>query len=135
MNLPYIAIVTDAKRVDLNRVFDAMGYGPETFIRKCCAPDPSATTATPPTHWLSSNASASDALVATLQAMTAGDLPALPDGVVWGENGVITAADAMAASNGSALHVYSAAGQIEPAQHAAAVLVSEGLQYVPDPAV
>jgi hypothetical protein len=39
----------------------------------------------------------------------------------------------MAASDGAVFHVYSAAGQIEPVDPVAAVLQSEGLQYVPDP--
>lgn len=131
MNLPYIAIVTDAQKTNLNLVFAAMGEGPETFTRKCCAIDPNATHETPPTHWLTSAAAATDSDVAMLQAMTEGNLPALPEGVVWGEDGVISAADAMAASDGSVFHVYSAAGDIEPADHAAAVLASEGLQFVP----
>jgi len=38
----------------------------------------------------------------------------------------------MAASDGSVFHVYSAAGDIEPVDHVAAVLASEGLQYAPD---
>ncbi len=135
MNLPYIALVTDAKRNDLNRVFAAMGWGPENFTRKCCAIDPAATSETPPTHWLTSAAGATSSDVAMLQAMTNGDLPILPMGVVWGENDVISAAEAMAACNGSVFHVYSAAGEIEPVDHVAAVLASKGLQYVPYPDV
>lgn len=132
MHLPFIAIVTDAHRTNLNLTFAAMGWGPETFTRKCCAINPSATPSTPSTHWLTSAAAATDSDVAMLQAMTGGNLPALPEGVVWGEDGVISAADAMAASDGSVFHVYSAAGDIEPVDHAAAVLASEGLQFVPD---
>lgn len=134
MNLPFIAIVTDAQKTNLNLTFAAMGWGPETFTRKCCAIDPSATPSTPPTHWLTSAAAATDSDVAMLQAMTEGNLPDLPPGVVWGEEGVISAADAMAATDGAVFHVY-AAGDIEPVDHAAAVLASEGLQYVPDPEI
>lgn len=132
MRLPYIALVTAAHRTNLNLVFQAMGWGPETFMRKVCVASPSATPSTPPTHWLSSNASASDADVGMINAMTEGNLPPLPDGTVWGEDGVISAADAMAASDGAVLQVYSAAGEIEPVDHVAAVLLSRGLQYVPD---
>lgn len=135
MNLPFIAIVTDAKKTDLNLVFNAMGWGPNTFTRKCCAISPSATHLTPPTHWLTSAAAATDSDVAMLQAMTNGDLPDLPEGVVWGVDGVISAADAIAACDGAVFHVYSAAGDIEPVDHAAAVLASEGLQYVPEPEI
>jgi hypothetical protein len=133
MNLPVVCIVTNAQKTNLNLVFEAMGMGPETFTRKCCAIDPNATDQTPPTHWLMSYVAATDSDVAIYQTMTAGNLPPLPQGVVWGVNGIISAADAMAASDGSVFHVYSAAGQIEPVDHCAAVLQSEGLQYVPDP--
>lgn len=133
MLLPFVAIVADAHKTNLNATLDAVGWGPESFTRKCCAINPSATFETPPTHWLCSAAAATDADVAMLQAMTQGDLPDLPEGVVWGENGVISAANAMAASGGSVFHVYSAAGDIEPVDHVAAVLATEGLQLVPDP--
>ena len=79
-----------------------------------------------------SHAGSTDSQVAIWQAMTQGNLPPLPDGTVWGEEGVISAADAMAASDGAVFHVYSAAGEIEPTDHVAAVLATEGLQYVPD---
>jgi hypothetical protein len=133
MNLPCVCIVTDAQKTNLNLTFAAMGMGPETFTRKCCAIDPGATDATPPTHWLMSYVGATDSDVAIYQEMTAGNLPPLPEGTVWGENGVISAANAMTASDGAVFHVYSAAGVIEPVDHVAAVLASEGLQYVPDP--
>ena len=132
MDLPFIAIVTAACKNDLNATLAAVGWGPESFTRKCCAIDAGATWGTTPTHYLTSAAAATDTDVAMLQAMTQGDLPDLPDGVVWGENGIISAAAAMACSDASVFHVYSAAGDIEPVDHAAAVLASEGLQYVPD---
>jgi len=132
MILPAICIVTDAQKTNINLVFAAMGFGPETFTRKLCAPTPTPTWQTAPTHWLMSAAGATDTDVATWQAMTAGNLPPLPEGVVWGADGVISAADAMAATDGAVFHVYSAAGDIEPTEHAAAVLQSEGLVFVPD---
>lgn len=133
MALGIVALITAAYRDDINLVFAARGMGPETFIRKVCAIDPLATPETPPTHWLSSNAAGSQDELNILTAMTEGDLPDLPDGVVWGEEGVISAADAMEASDGSVFQVYSAAGDIEPVDHVAAVLASRGLQYVPEP--
>lgn len=132
MLLPSVCIVTDAHRVNLNRVFQAMGEGPETFSRKLCAIDPSATSATPATHWLMSHAGSTDSQVSIWQAMTQGNLPPLPEGTVWGQDGVISAAEAMAAADAAVFHVYSAAGDIEPAVHVAAVLATEGLQYVPE---
>lgn len=133
MLLPFVAIVAAAHKTNLNATLAAVGWGPESFTRKCCAIDPLATTETPPTHWLTSHAGASDTDVAMLQAMTQGDLPVLPEGVVWGENGIISAADAMACSDGAVFHIYSAAGDIEPVAHIEAVLASEGLQFVPMP--
>lgn len=135
MALGIVCIVANAHKTNINLVFAARGLGPETFTRKLCAIDPGATTATPPTHWLMSNAGGDGAELAILQAMTLGDLPPVPNGTVWGENGVISAADAMAATDGAVFHVYSAAGDIEPVDHVAAVLASEGLQYVPEPDV
>lgn len=134
MALGIVCIVTDAQKTNINLVFAARGMGPETFTRKLCATG-AATPATPPTHWLMSMATGDATELAVLQAMTEGDLPDLPEGVVWGEDGVISAANAMAATAASVFHVYSAAGDIEPVDHVAAVLVSEGLQYVPEPEV
>lgn len=133
MALGIVCIVTDAQKTNLNLVFAARGLGPETFTRKLCAIDAGATWETAPTHWLMSNAAGDQAELDILTAMTGGDLPDLPDGVVWGENDVISAADAMAACDGAVFHVYSAAGDIEPVDHVVAVLASESLQYVPDP--
>lgn len=135
MQLPFVAVITNAKKNDWNRIGAAIGWGPETFTRKLCAINPGATSSTPPTHWLCSAAAATDSDVAMLQAMTHGDLPQPANGAVWGVEGVISAEDAMAASDGAVFHVYSAAGDIEPVDHVAAVLASEGLQYVPDPEV
>lgn len=133
MTIGIVCIVTDAKKDDNNRVFAARGMGLVTHTRKLCAIDPAATYETPPTHWLSSNAAGDATELAILQAMTLGELPSLPEGVAWGEDGVISEADAKAATDGSVFHVYSCAGDVEPVDHAAAVLLSEGLQFVPDP--
>ena len=135
MALGIVCIVTDAQKDNINLVFDARGLGPQTFTRKLCAVDPSATPDTAPSHWLMSNAAGSQDEVTILTAMTEGTLPTLPDGVAWGEDGVISAADALAATDGAVFQVYSAAGDIEPVDHVAAVLVSRSLQYVPDPEI
>lgn len=133
MTLGIVCIVTDAQKTDINLVFAARGLGPETFTRKLCAVDAGATWETVPTHWLMSNAAGDQAELDILTAMTGGTLPAPVEGTVWGVDGVISAADSMAACDGSVFHVYSAAGDIESVDHCAAVLASEGLQYVPDP--
>jgi hypothetical protein len=132
MSLGIVCIVTDAQKTNINLVFAARGQGSETFTRKLCAIDPGATDQTPATHWLMSNAAGSQEELNVLTAMTEGDLPPVPEGVVWGENGIISASGAMAATDGSVFQVYSAAGDVEPVDHAAAVLASRGLQLVPD---
>ena len=130
MALGIVCIVAAIHKTNLNLVFAARGMGPETFTRKLCAAG-AATPSTPATHYLMSLAGGDGMELAILQAMTQGDLPPVPEGVIWGQGGVISAADAMAACDGSVFHVYSAAGEIEPVDHCAAVLASEGLQYVP----
>lgn len=134
MALGIVCIIAAAFKTNLNLVFAARGMGPETFTRKLCAAG-AATPSTPATHYLMSLAGGDGEELAILQAMTQGDLPPVPDGVVWGQDGVISAADAMAASDGAVFHVYSAAGDIEPTEHVIAVLASEGLRYVPDPEI
>ena len=133
MALGIVLIVAENNVTDLNRVFAVRGMGPDNVTRKLCAVDPGATYETPATHRLMSDAAGDGTELAILQAMTQGDLPPLPEGVVWGEDGVISAADAMAACHGSVMQVYSCAGDVEPVDHVAAVLASRGLQFVPDP--
>ena len=135
MALGIVCIITDAQKDAINLVFVARGDGPETFTRKICAADPDATPETTPTHWLMSDANGDDAELSILMAMTQGNLPDLPDGVVWGEDGVISEADAIAATDGAVFQVYSAGGDIEPVDHVAAVLASRDLQYVPEPEI
>lgn len=134
MALGIVCIVTDAQKTNLNRVFAARGRGPETFTRKLCGIDPNATISTPPTHWLMSDAGSTQDELNMLTAMTQGDLPLVPQGTVWGENGVISASEAMAATDGTVLQVYSAAGDVDPEAHAAAILAGRGLQLAPTPA-
>lgn len=128
---PIICIVTDAARLDADLVFAAWGSGPTTFVRRL-TDDPAPTTSSTVTHWLMSNAGASVEYVAIVQAMAHGDLPPLSDGKVWGVDGVIDAASAVAAVNGSELQCYSASGEVTPLDLAMAVLASRGLSFVPD---
>lgn len=137
MQLPMVCVVDDAKRNDINQVWIARGLAQPnsdpSFARALCAADPEATWETPATHWLMSDAGASDGEVDTCNQMTAGNLPPLPEGTVWGEDGVISAAAAMAATDGAVFRVFSCAGEVEPLDHMAAVLATLGLQFVPDP--
>ena len=130
MALGIVCIITNAQKTNINLVFAARGMGAETFTRKLAGLG-AITPSTPPTHWLMSMANGDAAELAVLQAMTQGDLPEPAPGNVWGVDGIISAADAMAACDGSMFHVYSCAGDVEPVDHCAAVLTAEGLQYVP----
>lgn len=113
--VPAILICTDATKADCNRVFDATGRGPATFsVPLVALDDDGATWETPATHWLAQDMSATAELAVTWLAMTDGDLPQI--GGVWGENGVISAQDAMAACSGGNLAVYSAGGLVEEQQ-------------------
>jgi len=131
MSLPSICIVTAEAVVDARLVWLAMGRGPNSFIRKLCAIDPEATWETTPTHYLMSDVSSSESDVAAWQAMANGDLPEIEG--VWGEDDVISAAAAMAATSAANLQVYSASGDVIPTDHAAGILGSRGLMLVPDP--
>lgn len=133
MTIGIVCLVTDAQKANINLVFAARGMGPETFSRKVCAIDPEATYETAPTHWLMSMANGDATELAILQAMAGGDLPDLPEGVVWGEDGVISAAAAIAATDGAVMQVYSVAGDVEPLDHIAGIFAGRGLQFVPDP--
>lgn len=132
-NLPVVCVVKDAVKDDANLVWAAWGRGPNTFSRKLCALDPEATESTPPTHWLMSDTSTTDSDVAIMQGFADGDLPPVPSGTVWGENGVISAADALVAVNGTNLQTYSASGDVSPVEHSEGILESRGLQFVPGP--
>lgn len=133
MSLPVICVVTAAAKDNANLVWAAMGRGPNTFSRKLCAVSGSATDATPATHYLMADSSASEADVHAWQAMAAGDLPQI-DGI-WGEDGVINAASAHDAVSASNLQVYSASGDVAPTEHAVGILASREMMFVPDPEI
>ncbi len=131
-NLPFVGICTAAAKTNVDLVWEAMGRGPGTFSRKLCAIGPGVTWQTSATEYLSSDASATDADIAIWQGFADQNLPPLPEGVVWGESGVISAADALAAISGANLQVYSVSGDVEPADHIAGILLGRGKQYVPE---
>ena len=133
MALPSICIVTAAQRDNANAVWEARGRGPNNFSRKLCELDPGATYETPATHYLIADSSTTQEEVAIMMSFQDGDLPPLPDGTVWGEEGIISAADAMTAINGANMQVYAASGDVAPVDHAAGILSSRDLMLVPDP--
>lgn len=127
---PVICIVTTAARDDANRVWAAMGRGPETFSVPLTA-DLSPTLQSTVSHYLMADSSCSVPDVAAWQALANGDLPQI-DGI-WGVDGVIGSALAQAATIDSNLQVYAASGDVEPIAHAEAVLSSRGLCLLPSP--
>jgi len=133
-NVPAILICADAKHTDCNRTFDAIGRGPNTFsVALVAASDDSATYQSPATHWLGQDMSATDELTSIWLAMTNGEMPAITGS--WGEDGIISEVDAVAACTSGNLQVYSAGGLIDSAAAMAwrnAVLEGAGLKLRPD---
>ena len=130
-NIPCVLIAMAANAADMSRVIDAQGRGPNTFTgaRKLVAPG----TSGPVLAYLTHDASATDVLETAWRAMsTDRDLPAIAG--TWGEDGVISAADAQAAMEG--LTVYSAGGLTETTQEwIAGILSGRGYEYEPEPEV
>lgn len=126
--LPVVCVVTASAKTNANLVWAAMGRGPDTFSRKLTT-EANPTSGSTVTHYLMADSSSQESDVAAWQAMASGDLPQI-DGV-WGENGVIGAADAQAAVSGANLQVYSASGDVVPLDHCNAILASRGLYWVP----
>ena len=133
MELPTIGIVAASVRDACNRVLDAQGRGPDSFTRTLAPADPAPTPSTTPTHYFMQDMSATDSLAAAWQALAnVGDLPAISG--VWGEDGVISAAEAQAACAGGNMHVYTAAGPMTPTERDAwrdGILAGRGLAFIP----
>ncbi|MGY6663354.1 MAG: hypothetical protein ACXIVO_13650 [Glycocaulis sp.] len=131
-NIPCICVASAALAADLDRVWAAMGRGTDTFTAAMALHDPQ--DMENPTHYLMQDMSATEGLEALWRAFAASaDLPPI-DGI-WGEEGVISAADAQAASAG--LTVYSvAAASISPAEGQSwrdGIITSLGLVPAPPP--
>jgi len=127
---PYIAICTHAARDDINRVYAATGAGPETFSRMLHSEPGKVIGVDIPTHWLAADTNADAGKVANWNAMIGGDLPPVAPGVVWGENGVISAADAMAAVGNDNMRIYAASPNQPATDHADWILAGRGLHYM-----
>lgn len=136
MRAPTIVIVTAAAQVPLNRIWEAMGRGPDTFSVRLCADVPEATYESPVTHYLMCDMSAMQNDLVVWAAMAENnDLPPLPNGVIWGENGVISALDAQAAINGGNMFVFPAYGlqtQQDKDNWLAGALAALSLRILPD---
>jgi hypothetical protein len=135
-NVPAILICTNTAKTNANRTWDAIGRGPNTFsVPLVAGNDANATHETEPTHWLALDMDATTERAVTWLGITQGNLPA-PNGV-WGEDGVISAQDAMAACMNGNVHVHSWGGgdsnnTTERDQWKAGILTGRNLKLRPD---
>lgn len=133
---PSIVIVTAAAQPAINAIWEAMGKGPDTFSVRLCAKDENATWESPVTGYLMLDMGAQQSDVDVWSAMAqSNDLPPLPAGVVWGENGVISASEAQAALGNESMVVFPAYGITTVEGRTAWIessLNSRGVQILPD---
>lgn len=144
MGTPTVIICTAAKRVDCNRVWEAMGRGPDTWaeISGRLTTDAGAETwvtaesgAWPGavTHHGAHDGSTEAADFAAWSAMVDGILPTLPAGKAWGIGGVISEADALAAVTDGNLRVYSGSSNVDSVALFRGAVREAGLYFVPSP--
>ena len=111
--LPYLG-VTSAANVDAVRlVLGAMGTGWGGFGVVLIGINDADTPTATPTGYYQYDASADSDLVATLQALAGGDVPGLDingNPILWGENGLISQADAISAFADNKVQIISAVG-------------------------
>lgn len=132
MSINIIGVATAAALANVNLVLEAMGRGPGNITRKATtAPNP--TWDAEPTHYFMSDQGVTPEFQAQLLGFSNGDLPPLPAGVVWGENGVISAADALAAITASNFMFAAFNDGFSPSEQVQAALDALGLQIIPFP--
>jgi hypothetical protein len=129
---PTFGLVTAAARADANRVFVAMGRGEAFGVPAYDAPG-KLLSVDPPTHYYFFDVTAEDHDVRAWEGMQSGDLPPVAPGVVWGEGGIISAADAMAAVTRDTTLFATKVGDLMTAmQFRDSILAGAGL-YLPVP--
>lgn len=133
MNLPRITLAKVEALTDLNRIGHALDLGTGYFTGLAlCAIDPNATWETPPTHYAGHDQHAQSSEQEMWQGMAqAADLPELPYGRLWGEDGIISSLDAQNALAFGNLKIVTAAGEDDPAAWFEGTLLGWGLQRVP----
>lgn len=132
MTVNIIGIGAIAAVENINLVLEAMGRGPNSLSRPATS-TPNPTWETAPTHKYMSDQGATGEFAAILLGFANGDLPPLPDGVVWGENGIISSADAQAAITAENFAFASFNDGFTPGEQIEAALSALGLSVVPDP--
>lgn len=133
MSINIIGISTAAALTNANLVLEAMGRGPGNISRKATTAANPAWDATP-THYFMSDQGVTPEFQAQLLGFSNGDLPPLPEGVVWGVNGVISAADAIAAITAANFSFASFNDGFTPGAQVQAALDAKGLYAIPFPA-
>ena len=132
MSINIIGIATAAALTNVNLVLEAMGRGPGSITRKATTVADPAWDATP-THWFMSDQGVTAEFQAQLLGFSNGDLPPLPDGVVWGVDGVISASDALAAITASNFSFAAFNDGFTPGAQVQAALDAKGLHIIPFP--
>lgn len=131
MSIGIIGVATAASVVNVNKVLEAMGRGPGNISRKATTASNPAWTDTA-THFYMSDQSATPELQQVMLGFSNGDLPPLPEGVVWGVNGVISAEDALAAITAANFAFAAFNEGFEPSEQVEAALTALGLTAIPD---
>lgn len=134
MTINVIGIATAAAVTNVNLVLEAMGRGPGNISRKATTVANPTWDATP-THYFMSDQGVTPEFQAQLLGFANGDLPPLPEGVVWGEDGVISAADALAAIASPNFSFASFSGAFTPGEQVQAALDALGLHVIPFPEI
>ena len=134
MAINVIGIATAAAVDNVNLVLQAMGRGPGNISRKATTVADPAWDATP-THYFMSDQGVTPEFQAQLLGFANGDLPPLPEGVVWGEEGVISAQDALAAIASPNFSFASFSGAFTPGEQVQASLDALGLHVIPFPEI
>ncbi|WP_340645331.1 hypothetical protein [Phenylobacterium sp.] len=134
MSINIIGIATAAALTNVNLVLEAMGRGPGNITRKATTVADPAWDATP-THYFMSDQGVSAEFQAQLLGFSNGDLPPLPEGVVWGVDGVISAADALAAITAANFSFASFNDGFTPGAQVQAALDAKGLYVIPFPEI
>lgn len=111
--LPYLGVTSAANVANVRLVLGAMGLGWGGFgVVLIDIGDVDTPTATP-TGYHQFDATADSDLVATLQALCGGDVPGLDisgNPILWGESGIISQADAIAAFADNKVKIISGVG-------------------------
>lgn len=131
MSINIIGIAPVSAVANVNAVLEAMGRGPGNITRNLTTAADPAWDATP-THMFMSDQAVSSEFQMNLLAAAGGDLPPLAEGYMWGEDGVISAADATAAMAQFAIASFND-GFSPPQQLAAALAAHDPVLYlIPD---